>query len=73
MQVTRRDLIKAHAVTAAATVIGISVPGAMAPMVASVPSFISAAPSPSSTTNGRLLFIATPRPTPLAQPIEPTR
>ena len=30
MQVTRRDLIKAHAVTAAATVIGISVPGAQA-------------------------------------------
>ena len=30
MQVTRRDLIKAHAVTAAATAIGISVPGAQA-------------------------------------------
>ena len=30
MQVTRRDLIKANAVTAAATVIGISVPGAQA-------------------------------------------
>ncbi|WP_404300811.1 nitrate reductase catalytic subunit NapA [Alicycliphilus denitrificans] len=30
MQVTRRDLIKAHAVTAAATAIGVSVPGAQA-------------------------------------------
>ena len=30
MQLTRRDLIKAHAVSAAATVIGISVPGAQA-------------------------------------------
>ena len=30
MQVTRRDLIKAHAVTAAATAIGISIPGAQA-------------------------------------------
>ena len=30
MQVTRRDLIKAQAVSAAATVIGISVPGAQA-------------------------------------------
>jgi nitrate reductase NapA len=30
MQVTRRELIKANAVTAAATVIGISVPGALA-------------------------------------------
>ena len=30
MQVTRRELIKAHAVTAAATAIGISVPGAQA-------------------------------------------
>src|SRR5574343_1261350 len=30
MQVPRRDLIKAHAVTAAATAIGISVPGAQA-------------------------------------------
>ena len=30
MQITRRELIKAHAVTAAATAIGVSVPGAQA-------------------------------------------
>ena len=30
MQVTRRELIKANAISAAATVIGISVPGAQA-------------------------------------------
>jgi nitrate reductase NapA len=38
MQVTRRELIKANAVTAAATVIGISVPGAQALAQAAPPS-----------------------------------
>ena len=41
-------------------------------MVASVPIFISAAPSPSSTTVRRPVAIATPSPIPLAHPIEPT-
>ena len=37
-----------------------------------VPNFISAAPSPSSTTVGCPVASATPRPMPLAQPMEPT-
>ena len=41
-------------------------------MVAKVPSFISAAPSPSRTKTGPPVFRATPRAMPLAPPMEPT-
>ena len=46
--------------------------GAAAPIVAIVPSFIRAAPSPSSTIVRRPDMRATPSPMPAAQPIEPT-
>jgi hypothetical protein len=41
-------------------------------MVAKVPSFISAAPSPSRTKTGAAVLSATPRAMPLAPPMEPT-
>ena len=43
-----------------------------APIVAMLPIFINAAPSPSTTTIGRSTFSATPRAIALAPPIDPT-